>query len=93
MKRDAMPLQSIIVEQPFAQWALYVIGLINPKLSKGYGYIINVTDYFTKWREVVSLRNADSKQLILFLKENILSRFGVLEKSITYNGSIFIGSK
>jgi hypothetical protein len=93
MKRDAIPLQSITVEEPFAQWGLDVIGPINPKSSKGHAYIITTTDYFTKWQEVVSLRNVDSKQLILFLKENILSRFGVPEKFITDNGSIFIGSK
>jgi hypothetical protein len=31
--------------------------------------------------------------LTKFLKENILSRFGIQEKFITDNGSIFIGSK
>jgi transposase InsO family protein len=41
----------------------------------------------------VTLRNVDSEQLIHFLKENIPSRFGVPEKFITDNGSIFIGSK
>jgi hypothetical protein len=29
----------------------------------------------------------------MFLKENIIARFGVLEKFIMDNGSIFIGSK
>jgi hypothetical protein len=41
----------------------------------------------------VTLRNIDSKQVIQFLKENILSRFGVPEKFITDNGSILIGTK
>jgi transposase InsO family protein len=41
----------------------------------------------------VTLQNADSEELINFLKDNILSRFGVSEKFITDNGSIFIGSK
>jgi len=30
MKREAMSLQSISVEEPFSQWGLDVIGLINP---------------------------------------------------------------
>jgi hypothetical protein len=93
MKRVAMPLQSAMVEQPFSQWGLDVIGPINPKSSKGHSYIITATDYFTKWQEAVALRNANSEQLIHFLKENVLSRFGVPEKFITDNGSIFIGSK
>jgi transposase InsO family protein len=41
----------------------------------------------------VALKNANIEQLIMFLKDNILSIFCVLEKFITDNGSIFIGSK
>jgi hypothetical protein len=93
MKRVAMPLQSITVEKPFAQWGLGCDWSNKSKVSKGHAYIITATDYFTKWKEVVALRNVDSEQLIHFLKENILSRFGVPEKFITDNGSIFIGSK
>jgi hypothetical protein len=93
MKRSAMPLQPIYVEQPFTQWGLDVIGPINPKSSKGNIYILTATDYFTKWKEAVALKRVDSEELIKFLKDNILSRFGVPEKFITDNGSIFIGSK
>jgi hypothetical protein len=39
MKKSAMPLQPISVEQPFSQWGLDVIGPINPKSSKGNTYI------------------------------------------------------
>jgi hypothetical protein len=93
MKRNAMPLQSTVVEKQFAQWGLDVIGPINLKSSKGHGYVITATYYFTKRKEVVALRNADSEQFFHFIKENILLRFCVPEKFITYNGSIFIGSK
>jgi hypothetical protein len=34
MKRYAMPLQPILVEEPFSQWGLDIIGTINPKSSK-----------------------------------------------------------
>jgi hypothetical protein len=81
------------VEEPFAQLGLDVIGPINPKSSKIHVYIITTTDNFIKCQEHVFLRNVDSEQLIFFLKENILSRFGVPKKFITNNGSIFIGSK
>jgi hypothetical protein len=57
------------------------IGSINPKSSKGNSYILTTTDYFTKWPEVVALKTVDSEQLIQFLKDNILSRFGVPENS------------
>jgi len=43
--------------------------------------------------EVVVLKKVDVEELIKFLKDNILSRFGVPNKFITNNGSIVIGSK
>ena len=93
MKKVAMPMQSIVVEQPFSEWGLDVVGLINLKSRKGYMYILTATDYFTKWLEVVALKKVDAEELIGFLKDNILSRFGVPDKFITDNSSIFIGSK
>ena len=56
-------------------------------------YILTNTDYFMKWLEGVVLKNVDVEELIKFLKDNILLRFGVPDKFITENGSIFIGSK
>jgi hypothetical protein len=93
MKRSAMPLQPIFMEQPCSQWGLDVVGPINQKSSKGHIYILTATDYFTKWSEAMALKKVDSKELIKFLKDNILSRFDVPKKFITDNGSIFIGSK
>jgi hypothetical protein len=49
-----------MVEQSFVQLGLDVIGQINPKYNKLHSYIIKTTDYFTKWKEVMALRNADS---------------------------------
>jgi hypothetical protein len=93
MKRSSMSLQAIFVEQPFPQWGLDVIGPINPKLSKGHIYILIATDYIMKWLEEIELKRVDYEELIKFIKDNILSRFGVPEKFITNNGSIFIGAK
>ena len=70
-----------------------VIRPINPKSSKGNKYILTSMDYFTKWKEAIALKKVDSDELIKFLKDNILSRFGIPEKRVTNNGSIFIGSK
>jgi hypothetical protein len=53
-----MPLKTIIVESPFTQWGLDVIGPINPKSSKGHSYIITTTDYFTKWPEAITLKES-----------------------------------
>ena len=93
MKKSVMPLQPIMVEQSFSQWGLDVVGTINPKYSKGHMYILTATDYFTKWLEAMALKKVDAEELIKFIKDNVLLRFGVSDKFITYNGSIFIGSK
>jgi hypothetical protein len=93
MKRVVIPLQSSMVEKPFIQWGLDMIGPINPKYSKGHSYIVTTTNYFMKWKEATSFRNIYSDHLIHFLKKNILSRFGVPEKFITNNDSIFVRSK
>jgi hypothetical protein len=83
---------TLIVEQGFSQWGIDVVGPINPRSSKGRMYILTATDYFTKWPETMTLKKDDFEELIKFLKDNILSRFGVLDKFITDNGLIFIGS-
>jgi hypothetical protein len=93
MKKYAMLLQPMYVEQSFSQWGLDIIIPINPKSSKGNIYILTATDYFTKWQEAVALKRDDSEEFIKFLRDNIFSIFGVPEKSISDNGSIFIGSK
>lgn len=40
-----------------------------------------------------SSQDDNTEELILFIEEKIFSHFGVLEKFITENSSIFLGSK
>ena len=48
------------------------------------------TDYFTKWIEASPLKRSSSNEVIKFLEEVILSRFGVPSKLVTDNRSYFI---
>jgi hypothetical protein len=68
MKKYAMSLQPITIEQPFSKWGIDVARPINPKSTKCHMYILIATDYFTKWPKVVALKKVDSKELIKFLK-------------------------
>jgi hypothetical protein len=61
-----------MVEKPFTQWGLDVIGPLNPKSNKGNSYIITTTCYFTKWQEAMALKNADSEQLFIFERKNLV---------------------
>ena len=69
MKREEMPLQPIIVDAPFIQWGLDVIGPINPKSSQGHSYILTTTDYFTKSQKYKALKNVDTEELTSFIEE------------------------
>lgn len=51
--------------------------------SSRYFYILLVVDYVSKWVEVVSCRTNDNATIVKFLKENVLSRFGMLHAIIS----------
>jgi hypothetical protein len=58
-------------------------------LSFGSLYILVAINYVSKWIEVISSRNNDHKTMIKFLKENILSRFGIPRAMISEGGIHF----
>ena len=45
--------------------------------SCGYLYILLSVDYVSKWVEVIPKRTNDHKVVLKFIKEHIISRFGV----------------
>jgi hypothetical protein len=53
----AAMLHPIIKPWLFHGWALDFVGQIHLASSKGYGFVLVATDYFTKWTEVVPLKN------------------------------------
>jgi hypothetical protein len=57
--------------------------------SFGFLYILVVVDYVWKWIEAIPSRNDDHKTVIKFLKENILSQFGILRAMISDGGTHF----
>ncbi|CAL1359337.1 unnamed protein product [Linum trigynum] len=60
---------------PFAQWG----DLPGPfPTAKGKRkYIIVAVDYFTKWIEAEALASITTQQVVCFLRNNVLTRFGV----------------
>uniref|UniRef100_A0A2N9IWD6 Integrase catalytic domain-containing protein n=1 Tax=Fagus sylvatica TaxID=28930 RepID=A0A2N9IWD6_FAGSY len=67
----------------------YLIGPINPA-SGGYIWILVATEYFTKWVEAIPLRKATGAAVANFIREHIITRFGIPYKLITDNGTPFI---
>jgi hypothetical protein len=82
-----MPLNSILVIEIFDRRGINFMGSFPS--SFGFLYILVVVDYVSKWIEAIPSRNNDHKTVIKFLKENILSRFGIPRAMISDSGTHF----
>ena len=83
-------LHTIIKPWLFRGWGLDFIGQINPHSSKGHRFVLVTTDYFTKWTEIVPLKNMTHREVIEFITEHIIHRFGIPQTLTTDHGSSFI---
>jgi tRNA U38,U39,U40 pseudouridine synthase TruA len=52
--------------------------------------VLVTMDYFTKWIEVVSLKNMTYKEVIHFILEHIVHRFNISQTLTTDQGSSFM---
>ena len=77
----------------FYGWGLDFIGQICPPSSKGYRFVFVATDYFTKWTEAVPLKNMTHKEVIEFIIEHIIHRFGIPQTLSTYQGTLFVSKE
>ena len=69
------------------------IGQINPSSSKGHRFVLVATDYFTKWTEAVPLKNMTHREVIEFITEHIIHRFGIPQTLTTDQGFSFISKE
>ena len=68
-------------------WGIDFVGPFSS--SFGFVYILVAVDYISKWIEAILRRHNDHKIVIRFLKENLLSRFGILRAIINDGGKHF----
>ena len=54
--------------------------------SFGYLYILVAIDFVSKWVEAIPCKNNNHKIVLKFLKENVLSRFGIPRAIISDGG-------
>ncbi|XP_057864863.2 uncharacterized protein LOC131072644 [Cryptomeria japonica] len=87
-----MPLRPVSVEEPFAQWGLDFVGMINPPSSAGHKWILTATDYFTRWSEAIPLWNSSESEVLTFL-EDLTCRYGTPKTVISDNARAFTGSR
>ena len=69
-----------------------MIGEIVPHSSKQHRYILTATDYFTKWVEAVPLKTANAENIIEFIDQFIITRFGLPSALMFDNASYFSGN-
>jgi hypothetical protein len=89
----ASVMNPIIKPWLFRGWGMDMIGKINPPSSKGHQFILAITDYFTKWVEAVPMKSVASKDVIQFVKEHVVHRFGIPQTITTDGGSVFISEE
>ena len=66
-----------------------LIGKIHRASSKGHNFILVAINYFAKWVEVLPLKKAKHKDVIKFIKEQIIHRFEIAQSITTYQGTMF----
>jgi len=76
----------------FEAGGLDVVGPITPKSSAGHSYILAANDYFSKWVEVIPLREVKKENVVDFIRTHISYRYGVPRYIITDNGKPFVNS-
>ncbi|XP_027151163.1 uncharacterized protein LOC113751373 [Coffea eugenioides] len=88
IRQPPEPLHPTVASWPFDAWGLDIVGPL-PKSSGGHIFILAATDYFSKWAEVVPLREVKKENVVDFIRSHIIYRYGVPRYIITNNGKPF----
>ena len=86
-RRNMMPLHPILLIEVFDCWGIDFMGPFPP--SFGYLYILLAVDYVSKWVEAIPTRTNDHRVVVKFMKEHILSHFGMPRAIISGQGKHF----
>ncbi|RVW59382.1 Pol polyprotein [Vitis vinifera] len=86
-RRNQMPMNPILIVDLFDVWGIDFMGPFP--MSFGNSYILVGVDYVSKWLEGIPCKHNDHRVVLIFLKENIFSRFGVPKAIISDRGTHF----
>ena len=70
-----------------------LIGKVRLTSKKKNCFVIVATDYFTKWVEAKAYKDVTEYDVIKFIKETIVHRFGLPQSITIDNGMAFNGSR
>jgi transposase InsO family protein len=85
------PLHPTVASWPFDAWGLDVVGPL-PKSSAGHLYILAMTDFFSKWAEVISLKEVKKENVVNFIRTHLIYQYSVPRYIMTDNGKPFYNS-
>ena len=68
-----------------------LIGKVRPTSKKRNCFVIVATYYFTKWVETKAYKDVTKYDVIKFIKETIVHRFGLSQSITVDNGMAFNG--
>ncbi|KAD2805369.1 hypothetical protein E3N88_38746 [Mikania micrantha] len=85
-------LYLMVSSWPFMKRGMDIVGKL-PKALGGKVFTLSMNDYFLKWIEAEAFVQVREKEVISFIKRNILTRFGIPAEITCDNGSQFIGNR
>ncbi|KAL0360937.1 UNVERIFIED_CONTAM: hypothetical protein Sradi_3778200 [Sesamum radiatum] len=85
------PLHPTVASWPFDDWGLDVVGPMT-KSFRCHLYSLAAIDYFSKWAEVVPLKEVKKENVADFIGTNIIYCYGVPKFIITDNWKPFCNS-
>jgi len=74
---------------PFHRWSLDFIGVL-PETAEGSKWILTAIDHATKWPIARALKTASSEEVVKFIYEEIVMRFGCPAEILTDRGPNFL---
>jgi transposase InsO family protein len=89
----ASMLHPIIKPWPFRGWGLDFVGEVHLSSTKGHQFVLAVIDHFTKWIEAAPLKNMMHHEVINFILEHIIYRFGIPQILMMDQGAAFMSGQ
>lgn len=83
-------LHSTKATWPFEEWEMDIIGPINSPSSKGHQFILAIINYFSKWVELIPLKEVIASNIINFVKHYVIYIFGIRRRIGHDNGPQFV---